>query len=55
MTKFFFSKNSHCDLNLDPMTLNRKLIRGIVIPNTCMKLYRNWLINKGIRAINMLF
>ena len=31
MTKFFFSKNSGCDLDLDPITLKRELIRGIVI------------------------
>ena len=53
MTKFF--ENSHCDLDLDPRTLKRKLIQGIVIPNTCMKLYRNWLINEGTRAMTKFF
>ena len=50
MTKFF-SKNSHCDLYLDPITLKRKLVRGIVISNTCVKLYRNWIINEVARAM----
>ena len=45
MTKCF-SKNSHCDLDLDPITLKRKFVRGFVIPNTCVKLYRNWIINE---------
>ena len=35
----FFSKNSHCDLDFDPTTLKRKLVHGIVIPDTCTKLY----------------
>ena len=48
MTKF--SKNSHCDLDLDPITLKRELVRGIVISNTCVKLYRNWIINEVARA-----
>ena len=45
-----FSKNSHCDLDLDPITLKRELVRGIVISNTCVKLYRNWIINEVARA-----
>ena len=32
-----FPKNSHCDLELDPIMLKRKLIWGIVIPNTFVK------------------
>ena len=48
MTKF--SKNSHCDLDLDPITLKRELVRGIVISNTRVKLYRNWIINEVARA-----
>ena len=44
MTKIF-SKN-HCDL--DPIMLKREFVRGVVIPNTCVKLYRNWIINEGI-------
>ena len=50
MTKFF-SKNSHCDLDLDSITLKRKLIRGIVMPNTCVKLYQNWIINESARVM----
>ena len=46
MTKFF--SNNHCDLDLDPIMLKRKSVRGIVIPNTCVKLYRNWIMNEGI-------
>ena len=45
-----FSKNSHCDLDLDPIMLKRELVRGIVISNTCVKLYRNWIINEVTRA-----
>ena len=30
--------------------LKRELIRGIVISNTCVKLYRNWIINEVTRA-----
>ena len=47
----FFSKNSHCDRDLDHITLKRKLVRDIVIPNTCVKLYRNWKINEVARAM----
>ena len=50
MTKFF-SKNSHCDLDLDPIMLKRKLIRGIVISNICVKLYRNWIIIEVARVM----
>ena len=52
MTKFF-SKNSHCDLDLDldSIMLKRKLVQGIVKPNTCVKLYRNWIINEVARAM----
>ena len=39
-----FSKNSHCDL--DPIILKYKLDRGVVIPNTCVTLYQNWIINE---------
>ena len=31
--------------------LKRELVRGIVIPNTCVKLYRNWIINEVARAM----
>ena len=50
MTKFFL-KNSHCDLDLNPITLKRELVRGIVIFNICVKLYRNWIINAVARAM----
>ena len=30
--------------------LKNKLVRGIVISNTCVKLYRNWIINEVARA-----
>ena len=30
--------------------LKRELVRGIVISNTCVKLYRNWIINEVTRA-----
>ena len=49
MTKI--SKKSHCDLYLDLIMLKRELVRGIVISNTCVKLYRNWLINEVTRAM----
>ena len=47
----FFKKNSHCNLDLNPITLKRKLIRGIVIPNICVKVYRNWIINEVVRVM----
>ena len=40
-----------CDLDLDPITLKCKLIRGIVIFNVYLKLYRNWIINEVARAM----
>ena len=49
--KKFFSKNSHWDLDLDPITLKRKLIGGIVISNICVKLYRNRIIYEVARAM----
>ena len=45
-----FSKNSNRDLDLDPIMLKRELVRGIVISNNCVKLYRNWIINEVARA-----
>ena len=30
--------------------LKRELVRGIVISNICVKLYRNWIINEVARA-----
>ena len=46
-----FSKNTHCDLDLHPITLKRKLVKGIVIPDTCLKLYWNWIINEVARVM----
>ena len=31
--------------------LKRELVRGIVIPNICVKLYRNWIINEVVRGM----
>ena len=45
------SKNSLCDFYLDPLTLKHELIRGIVVPNICVKLYQNWIINEVSRAM----
>ena len=50
MTSIFFSK-IHCDLDLDPITLKSEFVRGNVIPNTCVKLYRNWIINEVARVM----
>ena len=33
--------------------LKRELIRGIVISNTCVKLYRNWIINEVTERVNI--
>ena len=44
MTKFF--TNNNCDRDLDPATLLCKLVQDTVTPITCVKLYRNWLINE---------
>ena len=51
MTKFFSSKNSNCDIDLDPEILKRELRGGNVISNACMKLYRNWLVKEVARAM----
>ena len=53
ITKSFFFFNCHCDLDLDPNSLKRKLIRGIVISNTCVKLYRNWIIDEVARVMTI--
>ena len=53
MTKMF--KNSYFGVDLDSITLKRNLLRGIVIPNTCVKLYRNRIINEGTRALKCFF
>ena len=50
-----FSKISHCDLDLDRIMLKSELLRGTVIPNACVKLYRNWIINEGTRALTVFF
>ena len=31
--------------------LKRELVRDIVIPNICVKLYRNWIINEVARVM----
>ena len=36
MTVFFSSKNSHCDLDLNPRTLKLELVKDIVILNICV-------------------
>ena len=46
-----FSKNSHCDIDLNSIMLKRKLVRGIAIPNTYVKLNRNCIINEVARAM----
>ena len=51
----FFLKKSHCDVDLDPITMKRELFRGIDIPNTCVKLYRNWTINEANIAMTLFF
>ena len=50
---FFFSKSRHSDLDLEPSTLNFDLARDIIIPNICVKLYQNPLINVGVRAMTI--
>ena len=52
---FFFSKNSHCDLDLGPRTLKLKIIQDIVILNICLILNQNRLINKGDRVMTKFF
>ena len=56
MTKvvFFFSKNSHRYLDLEPNNLNVEVVRDIMIPNKCVK-YLNSLINAGARAMTKFF
>ena len=51
MTKFFIFENSHCDHDFDPIMPKHELIRGIVIPNTCVKFYLNWIINESTRTM----
>ena len=40
---------------LGTITLKRNFVRGIVILNMCMKLYRNWIINEGTRVMTIFF
>ena len=49
MTKLF--QKSHCDHDLDPIMLKRELVGGIVIPNTCVNLYQNWIMNEVARGM----
>ena len=55
MTTFFlffvFSKNSHNELDLKPKTLNVELAQNIIIPNICVKLYKNPSTNVGARVM----
>ena len=51
----YFSKNSHCDLDLSPRTLKLKFIQDIVILNICMKQNQNRLRNKGARVMTKFF
>ena len=51
----FFSKNSHRDFDLDLIMVKRELVPGIVIPNTRVKLYQNWITNEGTRGMTMFF
>ena len=56
MTKllFFFSKNSHRYLDLEPSNLKVEFARDITIPNNFVVIYYNPLINAGARAMTML-
>ena len=47
----FFSKNSNCDLDIDPTNLKRKIIQAIVISNITVLLCENRLINVVARAM----
>ena len=51
MTMFFFSKNSHFDLDLSPRMLRLELVKDIVI--LCENQNRS--INEGTRAMTMFF
>ena len=55
MTMFFFSKNSHCDLDLGPRTLKLELSQDIVIINISLTLNQNRSINKGARVMAKFF
>ena len=46
----FFSKNSHCDLDLGLRILKLKIIQDIVILHICGKLNQNQFINEGVRV-----
>ena len=51
----FFSRNSHCDLDLSPTTLKLKIIQDIVILHIYGKLNQNRSKNEGARAMIMFF
>ena len=55
ITKFFFSKNSNCDLDLGLAMLKCNCLQNIVILNICVKLYQNQFTNKGIRMMRKFF
>ena len=52
---FFFSKNSHCDLDLGPRKLKPELVQAFVILNICVTLNQNRSIIKGARVITKFF
>ena len=54
MTKFF-SKNRHSYLDFEPNNLKVELALDIMIPNNCVKIYQNPLINAGAKAMTKFF
>ena len=54
MTKFF-SKNCHCYLDLEPSYLKVELAQDAEIPNKCVKIYLNPLVNAGSRVMTIFF
>ena len=50
----FFSKNSHCDLDLGPRTLKLKIVQDVIL-YICGKLNQNLSMNEGSRAMTMFF
>ena len=52
---FFFSKISHCYLELGPRTLKLKVIQDIVILHICVKLNHNQSLNEGAMPMTIFF
>ena len=50
---FFFSKNSHFDLDLGPRTLKHEYVQDKIIQHICLKLNQNRSINEGSRHNNV--